>query len=452
MDGRSWYDLPTARQAAEAGRYGALLRLARTAAGLTLEEAGRRVGYSAATLSRLETGRRQLSDVTVLRRLAEAFSIPPGLFGLAGPGVAGPWALAGADMVTESGPQRGGKEPVRRREVLVGLAVSPLLASGPPAGPAGADSAAALVASLEDLLLRCRPSAEAPVELDVLRRGLAAAKADFQTCRWSALAGRLPALVAAAEVSTGTAAAAGVLAEIYNTAAHIAIKLGASGLGWIAAGQAMSAAHASSDPAVVASVTRNVVSLCRKDKRYDSAQQFALDAAAQLDTSGARPDPVHLSLHGMLLCNGGYAAAQAGDREVSRQLLDQAAASAARLGDGNAHWTAFGPTNVTLHQVSAALALGDAGTAIAYASTIPAGAIRIPERQARYWLDIARAYGQWGKPAKSYQALTMAERVAPEEIRARSAVRTLTAQLLAVPAQPGLAGLRAFAVRVGVTA
>jgi hypothetical protein len=214
----------------------------------------------------------------------------------------------------------------------------------------------------------------------------------------------------------------------------------------------MDAAHASGDPAAVASVTRNVVSLCRRDRRYDSAQRFALDAAARLTLTGPRPDPTHLSLYGMLLCNAGYAAAQAGDRDSSRDLLDAAAASATRLGhDANAHWTAFGPTNVILHQVSACLALGDAGTAVAHAGTVPVRAIRIPERQARYWIDVARAYQQWGKPAQCFRALSVADRVAPEEIRARPEVRTLARQLLDVPTQPGMGGLRQFATRIGVT-
>ena len=49
-----WTELPGARQAAAESRYGVMVRLARTAAGLTLEEVGRRVGYSAATMSRIE--------------------------------------------------------------------------------------------------------------------------------------------------------------------------------------------------------------------------------------------------------------------------------------------------------------------------------------------------------------------------------------------------------------
>ncbi|MFV2086720.1 helix-turn-helix domain-containing protein [Micromonospora sp. LOL_021] len=80
---RRWAGLPETRRAAAAGDHGSLIRLARTAARLTLAEAGRRCGYSAASLSRIERGRQRLTDVTALRRLADVFDIPPELFGLA---------------------------------------------------------------------------------------------------------------------------------------------------------------------------------------------------------------------------------------------------------------------------------------------------------------------------------------------------------------------------------
>src|SRR5258706_4634035 len=78
-----WQRLPGVREAAAAGHYGTILRLARSARNLTLAEAGALCGYSASTLSRYETGRKQLTDVIALRRLAAALSIPPELSGLA---------------------------------------------------------------------------------------------------------------------------------------------------------------------------------------------------------------------------------------------------------------------------------------------------------------------------------------------------------------------------------
>ena len=81
-------------------------------------------------------------------------------------------------------------------------------------------------------------------------------------------------------------------------------------------------------------------------------------------------------------------------------------ATATRLGrDANHRFTAFGPANVTLYQVSIAQVLGDSGTAIEHARTLRPAAIPTAERQGRYWIDVARAYHQWGKPEPCYRAL-----------------------------------------------
>src|SRR4051812_49211507 len=55
--GTDWTTLPAVHEAVTAGDFGALFRIARTAAGLTLREAGSLAGYSPSTLSRWESGR-----------------------------------------------------------------------------------------------------------------------------------------------------------------------------------------------------------------------------------------------------------------------------------------------------------------------------------------------------------------------------------------------------------
>src|SRR5262245_26841648 len=64
-------------------QFGALVRGARTAQGLTLVELGRRTGYSAAQVSRYERGLAPLTDIAVLRRFADALEIAPQILGLA---------------------------------------------------------------------------------------------------------------------------------------------------------------------------------------------------------------------------------------------------------------------------------------------------------------------------------------------------------------------------------
>lgn len=69
-------------------------------------------------------------------------------------------------------------------------------------------------------------------------------------------------------------------------------------------------------------------------------------------------------------------------------------------------------------------------------------ALRVPERRSRYWVDVARAYEQWNKPVKCYQALTIAERLASEEVRSRPVVRSLARRMLTAPTTTGMTGLR----------
>lgn len=458
-----WTELPGARQAAAESRYGVMVRLARTAAGLTLEEVGRRVGYSAATMSRIERGRQPLTDVTLLRRLALALAIPPELLGLAPtPGVStqgGAGLILNTDVRDEAlrrAPTRlEGDDPLRRRDLLSAFtftaAAKVVIGGSGHSEPVADKTGAALVRSLEDVLVRGKwPAGSHPLDDRALRKGLEIVRADFQASRYRALTARLPRLIAGIETNVEPVDAS-IAAEIYNTAAHALIKVESRSLDWLAIDRALRAARNAEDPAVNANVTRNLVTLYRRAGRYSDAEKLALDAADTLSISGSAPSVSHTSLYGMLICNAGYAAAQGGDRSRSIELLDYAAKVAAKLGEGqNAYWTAFGPTNVTLHRISAAWALGDAGMAIDHAATVTPDAIQLPERKSRFWVDVARAWHQLGKFEECYRSLLIAEQFAPEEIRSRPAVRSLVETLLYAPRQSGMSGVRDLAIRVGV--
>ena len=58
-------------------------------------------------------------------------------------------------------------------------------------------------------------------------------------------------------------------------------------------------------------------------------------------------------------------------------------------------------------------------------ASLPSG-----ERRARYYTDVARAFGQWGRRNDCLNALLAAERQAPEETHTRPAVRDLISGLL----------------------
>src|SRR4029453_8617868 len=109
----------------------------------------------------------------------------------------------------------------------------------------------------------------------------------------------------------------------------------------------------------------------------------------------------------------------------------RAASAAGRLGTGANHaYTAFGPTNVGVHRVSAAVALGDGGAALQHAKAVHPVQLAVVEGRAQYLFDVARGHGQPGGDDQALRALLTAERLAPEEVRYQPAARALVAELL----------------------
>ena len=69
------------------------------------------------------------------------------------------------------------------------------------------------------------------------------------------------------------------------------------------------------------------------------------------------------------------AAARSEDRVATRDFLAEAHTAADRLGaDANHFWTAFGPTNVAIHQVATAMELGDVQVAVVQTAKVYASA------------------------------------------------------------------------------
>ena len=401
---------------------GAIVRAARLTAGLTLAELGQRCGYSASAISRYERGIQPLTDITLLRRFAIALAIPPHSLGLVmadSPPIrrhAEPAIQAGsgyAPRVIGELNAEGGEDPVRRRELFAHAAG---LAGAAALGLPLTGRAHTATDGLEKLLygnLVARP-----VPLAELRAASAAARANFQTARYDRLPTSLPRLIATAAASrdnaTGTAQAAAStqLAEAYIVAANFMIKLNDDPLASALADRALQAAQAGEDPLTLADARRAVAIVLRRTGHRASAADLLARATRDIEP-GSHPSPAQLSVYGTLLEVAAYTAAVDGNRAAAHDYISEAHTAATRLGrDANHRYTAFGPANVTLYQVSIAQVLGDSGTAIEHAKTLRPAAIPTAERRGRFWIDVARAYHQWGKPEPCYHALLAAERTA----------------------------------------
>ncbi|MFC0105545.1 XRE family transcriptional regulator [Kibdelosporangium aridum] len=343
-------------------------------------------------------------------------------------------------------------DPVRRRAFLQLTGLAGAAAAWPGAITAHAaelDPARVLADKLGDVLLSPALSAD-PVPVGTLREALTMARREFAGCQYLSLANRLPVLLNAA-VATAAAhpdpATHKAAAESYNLVTRALIKLETSGLEWLSADRAQHAARGADDPLTLAESQRLVASVARRAGHHDRAQTLTLAAAEHLDVSGNHPEPEHLTMHGVLYCSAGYAAARAGDRDRANDLLAEAESATVRLTDHPEQHRAA-QANLVSHRVSAAYLLGDAGTALAHANSLPLAAIPTTERRARLMVDMAMAYAQWDKPERAYKTLLAAERTAPGEVSTRNAVRRLVSDLINSPKQSRMPGLPALAARV----
>ncbi len=327
-------------------------------------------------------------------------------------------------------------------------------------GSAIIDATTAAVADqLVPTLLRLS-TAESGRDLDLVAATAAVRrlKKAYQACRHNDVVAALPELLPqlgrlakTVDGDEGSAAQA-LVADAYHVAAGIQLKRGMEGPAWLAADASMRAAEASEDPVTLASSVRIVTHALMDGGHLAAAIELTTTGAARLAADALPKDVEALSVYGSLLLRGSIAAARAGDRQTALSLLAEAHEAARRLGgDANHRWTAFGPTNVRLHRVNVAVKLGDAGTAIEHARAIDPRKLVITERQAALYIDVARAYVQWGKHDRALEALDTAHRLAPEEISHRPSVLGLVQKAVHDAPPTARRQARALAERVGIT-
>jgi hypothetical protein len=255
---------------------------------------------------------------------------------------------------------------------------------------------------------------------------------DYQRGRLGQVIAQLPSLIRDAQrledvagYSSGTERrlAWTVSARTHHLAATTLSKVGEADLSWIAAERAMHAADRSDDVLVLASTARAAVHALLAVGRFDDAVEMGNTAATWLAERLADADPAALSLLGMLHLRTAIAAARREDRSAATELLDKADAAAERLGvDANEWHTSFGPTNVAVHRVSAALDLGDVAWVAEHGPGLDVAALPA-ERPITHVADVARALSHLARDDEALGRLLIAEREAPALVRHSAAVR-----------------------------
>jgi transcriptional regulator with XRE-family HTH domain len=352
-------------------------------------------------------------------------SLADGLRGTSTRSSAGAQESAALGGVLE--PRSGEDEGVQRR-TFVRLTAASLLAAGAPPVVSGSDL---LVDGLLGSHRGTTPDG-GPADLTSLAAGVQTAKRTYQAGRYAEVRRTVPDLLGA----LGSAADAATVqeqqdlwdltAQAYHVAASVQLKADDHGPAWVAADRSMMAAQRSGNPLMLASSARIMTHALTATGHTAQAVALTRRAAVRLSSTWSQPTPADWSVYGSLLLRGAIAAGRDIDRATALELVDEAGEAAARLdGDHNHAWTAFGPTNVVLHRVHLSVLLGDAGTAIDQARTIDPAALPLAERRASLLIDIARAWVQWRKYDRAYQALQAAYDTAPEELSGRRDARAL---------------------------
>ncbi len=417
----------------EARRIGEVIRQARVLQRRSQKDVAAALGYHQSKVSRLESGR-GTQDVRMLREVAQVLDIPPHRLG-----------LAAASNASPSDPET---EDMHRRTFL---------AAGITALAARPSRAAPHHDLVQVLLPGTTPAATGQaMSINELRDRTRTARRLFCTCDYTELERTLPGLIAdlrqAADGSSGSADASALLATAYQTSVSLMLKRADQGNAWLAAGRAMAEAERSGDPVVLAASVRVHAHVLVREKHTAQAVNIIRHTADQLTGSYDQRPPRYLAAVGLLLLRGATAASRNGDPDTTEDFLTEAREVARYVTfDRPDAWANFSPTNVALHQVSAAVSFGDAGIALKTARPLMRRHIPVPERRAALWVEAARAYNQQGRLADGYQALRIAESCAAQDIR-RPAVRELVADMAARDRRRTLPALHHFSRQLGVPA
>lgn len=428
-----------AEEQSEARRIGEVIRQARALQRRSQKDVAAALGYHQSKVSRLESGR-GTEDVRTLREVAQVLDIPPHRLGLAAATDTGPAAEPGA-------------EDMHRRTFL---AASVAALAAPPSPSSSSTTAH------HDLIQVLMPGPSPATTgqalgIDELRDRLRAVRRMFYVCDYAELEQALPGLIADLRLaadggSSGSAEASGLLATAYQTSVSLLLKRADQGNAWLAAGRAMAEAERSGDPVVLAASVRVHAHVLVRDKHTAQAVNMVRHTADQLTGSYDQRSARYLAAVGLLLLRGATAASRNGDRDTTRDFLTEAREVARYVAfDQPDAWANFSPTNVALHEVSAAVSFGDAGIALQTARPLMRRHIPVPERRAALWVETARAYSQQGRLADGYQALRIAESCAAQDIR-RPAVRELVADMAARDRRRALPELHHFSRQLGVPA
>ncbi|WP_062214557.1 helix-turn-helix domain-containing protein [Streptomyces sp. NBRC 109706] len=181
-------------------------------------------------------------------------------------------------------------------------------------------------------------------------------------------------------------------------------------------------AHVADDPithATVAYVRTEQYFASRAHAAGQRALERAIDVAPAPTTSGAVAARAALHMRAAVI------AARAGDGDAADEHTSHATRLAETVREGVYAGTAVGPDSVRIHQVSLSVSLGGTrlGQALAIAREWAPPRSMCAERRSGFYIEMARAQLHAGHPGHAFEALKVAQRLAPQHVREHRWVR-----------------------------
>jgi|HubBroStandDraft_1064217.scaffolds.fasta_scaffold11067_2 transcriptional regulator with XRE-family HTH domain len=393
---------------------------ARRSRGLSQAVLAELVGRSESWLSQVERGKRGIDSHAVLTLMAQVLHV---------------------EIEELTGPQR--QETTSRRPYPIARQIERAMTS---------------YTALDDAI--SSPIAQNPCDTRSLEHRISLAHQRYQAARYEEAGRLMPALIEDTDTATRAASTDSsdlwrIRARVYDLTAALLNRVGEHPLAWGAADRAISASEQSGQPLMIALAAYRMTYVLTSRGHPREAVGLATAAAAAIArTMKCRsPQPEQISLCGGLHLAAANAAAADYESAQSASLLRAAQLIAERLGhDANLMGTAFGPTNVAIHTMSASARLCEWATVISIgesldAAAMPAGLIG---RRTQIKLDLARAYAARRQDAAAVNTLLAAEQLSPQLVQFNKSTRDVITTLLHREHRASTPQLRPLAHRSGL--
>ncbi|MGY4917160.1 helix-turn-helix domain-containing protein [Streptomyces sp. 900116325] len=218
------------------------------------------------------------------------------------------------------------------------------------------------------------------------------------------------------------------LASTYRTAHDISVKLGYYDLSAVALDRMDWAAQRASDPCLGAIRQYMRALVYFREGEYRIGQRLV--AAGHGIVGGAEQTREAVAVTGQLHLGASVIAARADQQTAVDTHIAEAKFCADQTGDASEiHWLSFGPTNVALHRMSAAVEMRQYDEALTQARQIRLPSTMATSRRAHFLIDKARSEMETGRTEAALSSIIDARHAAPEQTRyhpgARETIRGL---------------------------